>query len=59
METAYLTQAHDHARNAAAATWNNNLTTASVEHERAASLFKDATKETTNAEVSSLLCASL
>ncbi|ORY15139.1 hypothetical protein BCR34DRAFT_585267 [Clohesyomyces aquaticus] len=55
MESAYLTKAHEHVRNAATATYGSNLATAGVEHEQAASAFHDATQDTNNAEALRIL----
>jgi hypothetical protein len=51
MESAHLTQAHDHARNAATATAGTSVATAGQEHDLAATAFRDATQDTTNVEV--------
>jgi hypothetical protein len=51
MESAYLTQAHDHARNAATATAGTSVATAGQEHHLAATAFRDATQDTANVEV--------
>ncbi|USP77832.1 hypothetical protein yc1106_05106 [Curvularia clavata] len=55
MESAHLTQAHDHARAAATATRNNSVATAGQEHDLAASAFHDAAQDTHNAEALRIL----
>jgi hypothetical protein len=51
METANLTKAHEHVRNAATATYDKSIATAGAEHELAASAFHEAAKDTHNDEV--------
>ena len=51
MESAHLTKAHEHVRNAATATYGNSIATAGAEHELAASAFREAAQDTHNDEV--------
>lgn len=51
MESAHLTKAHEHARNAATATYGNSVATAGKEHELASLSFHEAAQDTHNAEV--------
>ena len=53
MESAHLTKAHEHVRNAATATYGNSIATAGQEHELAATSFHDAAHDTHNSEVGS------
>ncbi|KAF2180696.1 hypothetical protein K469DRAFT_639041 [Zopfia rhizophila CBS 207.26] len=55
MEAAYLTQAHEHVRNAATATYSSNIAAAGAEHELAASAFRDAAQDTHNVEALRIL----
>ncbi|KAF2015469.1 hypothetical protein BU24DRAFT_491709 [Aaosphaeria arxii CBS 175.79] len=55
METAHLTKAHEHARNAATATYSNSIVTAGAEHELAASAFRDAAQDAHNDEALRIL----
>ncbi|KAF2875342.1 hypothetical protein BDV95DRAFT_486990 [Massariosphaeria phaeospora] len=55
MESAHLTKAHEHVRNAATATFGNSIATAGTEHELAASAFHDAAEDTHNAEALRIL----
>ncbi|KAF2678119.1 hypothetical protein K458DRAFT_436036 [Lentithecium fluviatile CBS 122367] len=50
MESAHLTKAHEHVRNAATATYGNSIATAGQEHELAASAFHEAAQDTHNNE---------
>jgi len=54
MESAHLTKAHEHVRNAATATYGNSIATAGHEHELAASSFHDAAHDTHNTEVATI-----
>lgn len=51
MESAHLTQAHEHVRSAATATLDKSIATAGHQHDLAAAAFHDAAHDTTNAEV--------
>ncbi|PVI06311.1 hypothetical protein DM02DRAFT_609878 [Periconia macrospinosa] len=55
MESAHLTKAHEHARNAATATYGNSIATAGHEHDSAASAFHQATHDTANSEALRIL----
>ncbi|KAF2144183.1 uncharacterized protein K452DRAFT_267394 [Aplosporella prunicola CBS 121167] len=55
METAPLTLAHAHARNASAETWKANSSQASDEHQQAAGEFSKAAKDTGDAEALRIL----
>ncbi|KAJ4294010.1 hypothetical protein N0V90_007699 [Kalmusia sp. IMI 367209] len=55
MESASLTKAHEHVRNAATATYGNSVATAGHEHELAASAFHEAAQDTHNAEALRIL----
>ncbi|CAI6336950.1 unnamed protein product [Periconia digitata] len=55
MESANLTKAHEHARNAATATYGNSIATAGHEHDSAASAFNEATQDTANSEALRIL----
>ncbi|PSN73950.1 hypothetical protein BS50DRAFT_614947 [Corynespora cassiicola Philippines] len=55
MESAKLTEAHEHVRNAANATYGHSIATAGHEHELAAQAFHDAAHETTNSEALRIL----
>jgi hypothetical protein len=59
MESAYLTKAHEHVRNAQTATLSSSIATAGDEHDHAATLFHDAAQDTHNAEVCLCLCLCL
>jgi hypothetical protein len=52
MESAALTKAHEHARTAATATFDNRIAIAGQEHESASAAFQEAVQDTHNAEVS-------
>lgn len=52
MESAHLTKAHEHVRNAQTATLSSSIATAGDEHDHAAALFHDAAQDTHNDEVS-------
>jgi hypothetical protein len=54
MESANLTKAHEHVRNAATATYGNSIATAGHEHELAASSFHQAAQDTHNTEVGAM-----
>lgn len=56
MESATLNKAHEHARNAATATYGNSIAVAGAEHELAASAFHEAAQDTHNEEAPSPLC---
>ena len=56
MESAYLTKAHEHVRNAQTATLSSSIATAGDEHDHAATLFHDAAQDTHHAEVCLCLC---
>ena len=51
MESAHLTKAHDHVRNAQTATLSGSIATAGDEHDHAATLFHDALQDTHDTEV--------
>ena len=51
MESANLSRAHEHIRNAVTATQGNSIVTAGVEHELAAASFHHAVDDTNDAEV--------
>ncbi|KAF1831228.1 hypothetical protein BDW02DRAFT_572216 [Decorospora gaudefroyi] len=55
MESAHLTQAHDHARTAATATISGSVATAGQEHDLAATAFRDAAQDTHNDEALRIL----
>ena len=50
MESAHLTKAHEHVRNAQTATLSSSIATAGDEHDHAAIFFHDASQDTHNAE---------
>ena len=52
MESAHLTKAHEHVRNAQTATLSSSIATAGDEHDHAAAFFHDAAQDTHNEEVS-------
>ncbi|KZM23887.1 hypothetical protein ST47_g4985 [Ascochyta rabiei] len=55
MESAHLTRAHEHVRNAQTATLSSSIATAGDEHHHAATLFHDASQDTHNAEALRIL----
>ncbi|KAF1961610.1 hypothetical protein CC80DRAFT_589144 [Byssothecium circinans] len=55
MESAHLTKAHEHVRNAVTATYGKSIATAGEEHESAASAFHEATQDTSNSEALRIL----
>ncbi|KAH6625771.1 hypothetical protein C7974DRAFT_396687 [Boeremia exigua] len=55
MESAHLTTAHEHVRNAQTATLSSSIATAGDEHDHAAAFFRDAAQDTHNAEALRIL----
>ncbi|KAH7374387.1 hypothetical protein BKA66DRAFT_551214 [Pyrenochaeta sp. MPI-SDFR-AT-0127] len=55
MESAHLTQAHEHVRTAATATFDKSIATAGQQHDLAAAAFHDAAQDTHNAEALRIL----
>ncbi|KAH5498840.1 hypothetical protein HBI29_166250 [Parastagonospora nodorum] len=55
MESAALTKAHEHARTAATATFDNRIAIAGQEHESASAAFQEAVQDTHNAEALRIL----
>ncbi|KAJ4363582.1 hypothetical protein N0V83_009878 [Neocucurbitaria cava] len=55
MESAHLSNAHEHVRTAATATFEKSIATAGHEHDLAATAFHDATQDTHNAEALRIL----
>lgn len=51
MENSHLVKAHEHARNAATATYGNSIVAAGEAHALAAASFHEATEDTHDAEV--------
>ncbi|KAF9691744.1 hypothetical protein EKO04_010280 [Ascochyta lentis] len=55
MDSAHLTKAHEHVRNAQTATLSSSIATAGDEHDHAATLFHHASQDTHNAEALRIL----